>query len=171
MKYTSELRKHTDDCIYRVNITVERDYFSTTFEGFRPQSIRGETKVQFKGKTYWCESGGCSSEIIKEIFPEFTLFADLHSSDLTGKPMHHIENGFYHFIHDKEVGQDYLRMTDDQATDCLKEVSKKNSKARFTIFLEDTMYPIWRAEAIKGLTRLGELTGTEWELTGGDEEE
>lgn len=70
------LRKKTKDGIYiKAIISTERGYFSVT----------GETK-------YSC---GCIHNEILETFPNLKPLVDLHLSNLDGKPMHCLENGFY----------------------------------------------------------------------------
>lgn len=43
------------------------------------------------------ESGGCQHELILQHFPQFADLVALHLSDISGIPMHAVENGWYHF--------------------------------------------------------------------------
>lgn len=75
-------------------------------------SVCGEvydTTNSYRGRLESC--GQCTKEM-REFYPEFHDFLDLHLSDLEGKPMYAIENGMYFLEHLNETSNDYSILTD-----------------------------------------------------------
>lgn len=87
-------------------------------------------------------TGGCCHEEILKAYPGMADLIALHLSDIDGKPMHAVANGWYWLEQEKyDVLARHLRIDVDEAK-LLKGVDKEY----FTRFVE-AQYPRWKAEA------------------------
>lgn len=74
------------------------EYFSitgTTYEKL-PRGSKYRDYKDFNGSKFEFSTGGCIHETILKHFPDLQGIVNLHLSDLSGMPMHCLENGFYH---------------------------------------------------------------------------
>jgi len=112
-------------------------------------------------------SGSCAiGDKIAAVYPPFQILDDLHLCSLEGKPMHALENGFYHF---KEANFDTaalekywkVSLTDDQK----KRIADGNLK-QVVAFVMEEIRPLWKAK-VKAARKL--IASTPSNLTEIDE--
>jgi hypothetical protein len=98
---------------------------------------------------------------MREFYPEFHDFLDLHLSDLEGKPMYAIENGMYFLEHLNETSNDYsiltimkhFRIPYQEAIE-LSIMKKDEQKERIYSY-----FPRWKQEMDNAIERLEQLCG------------
>jgi hypothetical protein len=147
MKY--QVNKIIGDEHLFVTIETENNYFSVT------GSLYEAKKPKVDKNLITC---GCIHNDILKFYPELKMFVDLHLSDLEGRPMYPIANGFYHLKRSsKEVTKEYLRITDkeyDELNECKDELS-------FTFMLGSLgIVDRWKEEATTALEELERLCNT-----------
>lgn len=122
-------------------------------------SVCGEvydTTNSYRGRLE--SSGQCTKEM-REFYPEFHDFLDLHLSDLDGKPMYAVDNGLYFLRH---VGKDnisvdtikrHFRIDADEANKliAMDEFSQLGRIASYV--------PRWKQEMNDAIERLEQLCG------------
>lgn len=118
--------------------------------------------IDKKGRyEHWQDYGGgcCHEEILKH-FPEFQKIVDLHLCDCYGAPMYAVENGFYIMHHNgKDKGQNYLRVTDEEA----EQLYQAPDKAYFKYLLYRLgIVRRWADESLAAIRELEALTGRKW---------
>lgn len=115
-------------------------------------------------------ASGCMHEDILKHFPELKDFVSMHLSDIDGKPMHAIENGWYWLCSSLGIGEykdsdpiksfkvfcDHCRITEHQGKDIQEtikttlEIKKDNqiieAKKRW-VEICTAMFPRWKKEA------------------------
>lgn len=134
---------------FQITISLEYKRFSLTCLGY--------------GKRKELESGGADHTTILELRPDLKIFADLHLSDLSGLPMHAIENGWHWLQNDHKAFRSYLRLTDTQYSDIMEIYERETdfnwAKLRFTEYILRNLVPIWNDEALKAIKLFHELKG------------
>jgi hypothetical protein len=96
---------------------------------------------------------------MREFFPEFHDFLDLHLSDLDGKPMYAVDNGLYFLQH---VGKDnisvdtikrHFRIDSDEANKLIS-MDEFSQLGRIASYV-----PRWKQEMNNAIERLEQLCG------------
>jgi hypothetical protein len=68
--------------------------FAVTANIYGRDRIKGEETILFKSESYWCHSGGCCHDEVREAFPELANLLRWHLCDTEG-PMHYVPNALY----------------------------------------------------------------------------
>ena len=104
--------------------------------------------------------GQCTKEM-REFFPEYHDFLDLHLSDLDGKPMHAMENGLYFLkkLHESDSDVSILtimkhfRISYQEAIE-ISVMGEPAQRLRISSY-----YPRWMSEMTHAIKRLEQLCG------------
>lgn len=123
-------------------------------------SVCGEVHQMTDGRPRLLSGGQCTKEM-REFFPEFHDFLNLHLSDLDGKPMYAMENGMYFLEHLHDTSNDYsiltimkhFRISYQEAIE-LSIMKRDAQKERI-----ESYYPRWKQEMNNAIERLEQLCG------------
>jgi len=108
----------------------------------------------------YCVGGGAMGDELAVLFPELSIFNDLHLCDVNGAPMYAIENGFYFIQKEQKHIKSHFRVNDTEA-----EILKTAEDRQILAFMLKNMGLIerWKKEALKAIEILEELTGFKFE--------
>lgn len=122
-------------------------------------SVCGKVWDYKQSQTGPVSCGQCTDEM-REFFPEYHDFLDLHLSDINGEPMYAIENGLYylknsysidvvckHFRIDKEEAKNLWAMTTDERIERINSYRLR-----------------WKLEMCQAIKRLEKLCGQKLSL-------
>lgn len=123
-------------------------------------SVCGKVHQMTDGRPRLLSCGQCTKEM-REFYPEFHDFLDLHLSDLDGKPMYAMENGMYFLEHMHETSNDisiltimkHFRISYQEAIE-LSIMKRDSQKERI-----ESYYPRWKQEMNNAIERLEKLCG------------
>lgn len=104
------------------------------------------------------EACGSSRTLLLEHFPELKQIIDLKYSDFEGKPMYHLENGFYHMRNQNDA-MEYLRITESEFNSLLKA---RNIPVFEFMLTELGIIDRWKNEADEAIQMLESLTENKW---------
>ncbi len=104
--------------------------------------------------------GGAMGDTLAKLFPELSIFNDLHLCDVNGAPMYAIENGFYFIQNEQKHIKSHFRVNDKEA-----EILKTAEDRQILAFMLKNMGIIerWKKDALKAIEILETLTGEKFE--------
>lgn len=104
----------------------------------------------------YCHGGGAMGDTLAKLFPELSIFNELHLCDVNGAPMYAIENGFYFIQNEPKHIMSHFRVNEKEA-----EILKTAEDRQQLIYMIEQMGLIkrWKDEANKAIKLLEEWTG------------
>lgn len=123
-------------------------------------SVCGEVHQMTKGRPSLLSCGQCTEEL-REFFPEYHDFLDLHLSDMNGAPMYAVENGLYFLEHLHDTSNDYSILTImKHFRISYQEAIELSISKRDTQLERINSYRLrWRREMNNAIERLEQLCG------------